>query len=275
MDWENAADREKRSRTMFAQESIKFEEVAAELEAAEKAIGSAQDLAGFFRGALTLSGATVSDGLVMNIDLTGVQPGLKDALDGESSLRICFEPVSQRKVAHLHRTHPLVEGLANYVLNSALDREMGGIARRAGVIRTRAVDARTVLLLLRLRFHIITTIQKEERQLLAEDSLLAAFTGQPDSPVWLDESAAEALLAAAPEGKVGPDVARDNLEFITSKIDGLLGKLDDLARTRGEQLLENHRRVRTASGARGSYRIDHNPPDILGLYMLLPVIKLV
>ena len=56
-EWENAADREKRSRTMFAQESIKFEEVAAELEAAEKAIGSPQDLPRFFRGALILSGA--------------------------------------------------------------------------------------------------------------------------------------------------------------------------------------------------------------------------
>jgi hypothetical protein len=260
---------------MFAQESIKFEEVAVELDAAEKAVGSAQDLAGFFRGALTLSNATVSDGPVMNVDLAGVQPGLKDALGGESSLRICFEPVSQRKVTHLHRTHPLAEGLANYVLNSALDREMGGIARRAGVIRTRVVDTRTVLLLLRLRFHIITTILKEERQLLAEDSLIAAFTGQPDSPTWLDEAAVEALLAAAPEGKVGPDVARNNLEFITSKFDGLLEGLQDLARRRGEQLLENHRRVRTATGARGSYRIDHNPPDILGLYVLLPVIKLV
>jgi superfamily II DNA or RNA helicase len=274
-DWENVADREKRSRTMFAQEAIKFEEVAAELDAAERAVGSPQDLARFFHGALTLSQATVSHGLVMNVDLTGVPPGLKDSLGGESSLRICFEPVSQRKVAHLHRTHPLVEGLANYVLNSALDREMGGIARRAGVIRTRAVDTRTALLLLRLRFHIITTIQKEDRQLLAEDSLIAAFTGQPDSPFWLDESPAEALLSADPEGKVGPDVARDNLNSITSKIDGLLGRLDDLARKRGEELLENHRRVRTASGARGSYRIDHNPPDILGLYVLLPVVKLV
>jgi len=274
-DWENAADREKRSRTMFAQESIKFEEVAAELDAAERAIGSAQDLSGFFRGILTLSGATVSDGPVMNIDLTGVQPGLKDSLGGASSLSICFDPVSQRKVAHLHRTHPLVEGLANYVLNSALDREIGGIARRAGVIRTRAVDTRTVLLLLRLRFHIITTILKEERQLLAEDSLIAAFTGQPDLPAWLEESAIEALLAAAPEGTVGPDVARNNLELLTSNFDVLLQGLEDLARKRGEQLLENHRRVRTATGARGSYRIDQNPPDILGLYVLLPVIKLV
>jgi len=274
-DWENAADREKRSRTMFAQESIKFQEVAAELDAAEKAIGSPQDLKEFFRGSLALSGATVGNGALIEVDLAGVRPGLRDALEGVSSLRVSFEPVAQRKVIQLHRTHPLVEGLAAYFLNSALDREVGGIARRAGLIRTRAVNTRTVLLLLRLRFHIVTTIRKEERHLLAEDSLIAAFTGTPESPQWLDEARAEALLAASPEGNVPPDVARNALEPISTGLGRLQTALDDLARRRGENLLENHRRVRTAAGARGSYRIDHNPPDILGLYVFLPVLKLV
>jgi hypothetical protein len=259
---------------MFAQESIKFEEVAAELNAAEKAMGSPQDLFGFFRGALHLSAATVGEGAVMNVDLAGVQPGLRDALGESSSLRVCFEPVAERNVILLHRTHPLAEGLAGYVLNSALDREIGGIARRAGVIRTRAVNTRTVLLLLRLRFHIITTLREEEKQLLAEDSLIVAFTGTPNSPQWLAEVQSEALLSAAPEGNIAPDVARNNLELVTSGLEILLPNLNELARQRGEQLLENHRRVRTASRARGSYRIDHNPPDILGLYIFLPVLNL-
>jgi hypothetical protein len=259
---------------MFAQESIKFEEVAAELDAAEKAIGSPKNVSEFFRGALLLSGATVGNGAVVRVDLTGVQPGLRDALGENSSLRVCFEPVAERNVIQLHRTHPLVEGLASHVFNSALDREIGGIARRAGVIRTRAVTTRTVLILLRLRFHIITTIQREERQLLAEDSLIVAYTGTPNSPQWLTESQSETLLTAAPEGNVALDVARNNLELVTSGLEALLPNLNELARQCGEQLLENHRRVRTASGARGSYRIDHNPPDILGLYVFLPVLKL-
>ncbi len=40
-EWEAAADREKVSRTMFAQHSIKTEEVARELDAVRRAIGSA------------------------------------------------------------------------------------------------------------------------------------------------------------------------------------------------------------------------------------------
>jgi superfamily II DNA or RNA helicase len=272
--WENAADREKRSRTMFAQESIKFGEVASELEAAEKAIGSPQDLHNFFRGSLLLSGATVGDGNIIDVDLAGVKPGLKDAFGGEPRFKVSFEPIAQRNVTPIHRTHPMVEGLASYILNSALDREMDGVARRAGVIRSKAVDTLTSLLLLRLRFHIVTTIKKEERQLLAEETLLAAFKGLPQSPEWLDEREAEKLLSASPVGTVGPDIARQNLELAGTGLDALSGHLDQFARQHGEKLLENHRRVRTASGARGSYRIDHNPPDILGLYVYLPVVKL-
>jgi hypothetical protein len=272
--WENAADREKRSRTMFAQESIKFGEVASELEAAEKAIGSPQDLHNFFQGSLLLSGATVGDGNIIEVDLAGVKPGLKDAFGGEPRFKVSFEPIAQRNVTPIHRTHPMVEGLASYILNSALDREMDGVARRAGVIRTKAVDTLTSLLLLRLRFHIVTTIKKEERQLLAEETLLVAFKGLPQSPEWLDEKEAEKLLSASPAGTVGLDIARQNLELAATGLDALSGHLDQFARRHGEKLLENHRRVRTASGARGSYRIDHNPPDILGLYVYLPVVKL-
>ena len=50
--------------------------------------------------------------------------------------------------------------------------------------------------------------------------------------------------------------------------------LDAFATTRGQELLEAHRRVRKAAGARGSYRIDHRPPDVLGIYIFLPVAKL-
>ena len=34
------------------------------------------------------------------------------------------------------------------------------------------------------------------------------------------------------------------------------------------------RRVRSAAGVKGSYRIDHSPPDVLGIYIFLPVAKL-
>lgn len=271
-DWENVADREKRSRTMFAQEAIKFEEVAVELEAAEKSIGSPADLAKFFRSAMTLSGAAVGEEKVIDVDLAGTQPAVREAVGGSDRLRIAFEPVAGSKVAVLHRTHPIVEGLASHVLNAALDPVFGGIARRAGVIRSKAVKQRTILVLLRLRFHIVTLVGQEEKHLLAEDSMMAGFNGQPSKPEWLSEQQAEDLLDVVPDANVTPDLAANQLVEITECLASLTPELEAMAEARGQALLDAHRRVRkAATGKKGTVRIDHSPPDLLGIYVFLPI----
>jgi hypothetical protein len=83
----------------------------------------------------------------------------------------------------LSRTHPLVEGLAAYVMDTALDPvedvRHQPIARRCGVFVTSQVQTLTTLLLVRLRFH----IQAPQRTgtpvqpLLAEDCQVFAFRG--------------------------------------------------------------------------------------------------
>ena len=272
--WEAVADREKRSRTMFAQESIKFDDVGTELAAAEHAIGSPAEISNFFRSTLTLSGAVVNEEAVLKTDLAGLKPAAREALGGATRLEVAFEPVAAKHVTLLHRTHPLVEGLASYVLNSALDPLLGGLARRAGVIRSKAVTTRTVLMLLRLRFHIVTTTREGERHLLAEDALLTAFTGDPAAPQWLPEADAEKLIAVKPDASVPPDIAIHQLVSVTDHLPTMIPVLDAFATKRGQELLEAHRRVRKAADARGSYRIDHSPPDVLGIYIFLPVAKL-
>ena len=212
--------------------------------------------------------------MLFRSDLAGLKPAVREALGGAVRLEVAFEPVAAKHVTVLHRTHPLVEGLATHVLNSALDPLLGGLARRAGVMRSKAVTTRTVLMLLRLRFHIVTTTREGERHLLAEDALLTAFTGDPASPQWLAEAEAEKLIGLKPDANVPPDIAVHQLDSVTAHLTAMTPALDEFARTRGQQLLEAHRRVRSAAGARGSYRIDHSPPDVLGIYIFLPVAKL-
>lgn len=272
--WEAAAEREKRSRTMFAQETIKFDEVARELEETERAIGSPNELAKFFESALTLSGAVVSSNGALEADLAGAKPAMREAVGNATRLRVAFEPTSQKTVSYLNRTHPLVEGLATYVLNSALDPLLDAVARRAGVIRTESVSTRTVLLLLRLRFHIVTTVRNDERHLLAEDSLLAAFTAEADVPKWLTLEEAERVITAKPGANVPRELAVQQLESVATHLSKLAPALDSLVEARGQELLEAHRRVRTAAGARGTYRIESNPPDVVGIYVFLPIVKL-
>ncbi|MCS6939347.1 MAG: DEAD/DEAH box helicase, partial [Roseiflexus sp.] len=271
--WDLAADREKRSRTMFAQEGIKVDEVARELAEVRSAIGSGVDLAAFVRMAAQAHGATVSaSNGALRIDMTEAPRALREATGVTTSITARFElPVGDGEV-YLNRTHPFVEGLATYVMDSALDPLNDSVARRCGVIRTRAVTKRTTLLLLRFRHHIITRRGERETALLAEECALLAFAGAPERAEWLDAAAAEALLDARADANIHPDQATHFLRVALDNFDPLWSHLNQAAHERGQRLLEAHRRVRTAARARGvSYRVEpQTPPDVLGVYIFLP-----
>ena len=203
VQWEAAADREKRSRSLFAQASIKVEEVARELTATRAALGTAADVEGFVAEALRRLGAYVVAGSPTRISLAGTPVSLRDALGRGGEINAAFEHPAPRGAEVLGRTHPVVAGLSSHVLEAALDPLGVGAgkspARRCGATLTHAVRQRTTLLLLRLRFHIVTRSPGgDERELLAEDAVLAAFTGLPSAPTWLPGEQAEALLTAEP-----------------------------------------------------------------------------
>jgi hypothetical protein len=134
------------------------------------------------------------------------------------------------------------------------------------------VTTRTTLLLLRHRFHIVTKTPDGERQLLAEDAHLVAFSGSPQSPLWLAAEDAERLPEAEPDGNVLPDQAQNFLQRVIDGMESLRPRLAEIGRERGELLLEAHRRVRQASRAKGvSHRVEaQDLPDVLGVFVYLP-----
>lgn len=280
LQWEAAAEREKRSRTMFAQQAIRVDEVAAELNAAREAVGSGVDVAAFMKDSVQMHRGVVSDAGrgAIDFDLTETPRGLKDMLSKEQFAARFELPVKEGQL-YLTRTHPLVESLAAYVMNTALDTAEAEAdqphARRAGAIRTTAVQRRTTLLLVRFRYHLITRIGSEERQLLAEDSLTLAFEGSPENAVWLDPEAAETLLNAEPDENIHPQQAAEFVGRVVEGFDHLAPILNDIAQWRGEELLAAHVRVREAAYRRGERRPQHRveaqlPPDVLGIYVFLP-----
>ena len=288
-EWQNAAEREARSRTMFAQETIKFGEVAQEVDAVRTAIGSGVDVAAFCRTALRHYKASISDvgsGIRARIEvsLQDVPRAVRDSLPisgNPTNLTARFELPVQPGEFYLHRTHPLVEALATGILDSSLDSAADTGAARCGVVRTKAVDRRTTLLLVRLRYHIETEIKSgprgkevaERRQLLAEDSQVLAFAGSPQSADWLSKEQAEALLEVIPDANIAPELQRDALQRIIDGVPALMPHLESAARSRAAELLEAHRRVRSAARLRGvSQKVEPQlPPDILGIYVFLPV----
>jgi len=277
--WDRAAEKEKRSRTRYAQHSLSTEEVATELTAVQAAIGSASDVAGFVTDAVTaLGGSAEGDGLSPAgppalLSLSGLPRAAHDLLGlDRDTLSVRYQPTLRSGETYLSRTHPVVEGLAAYVLDTALDAQTPSPAARCGAIRTTAVETTTTALLLRHRYDItVVTRAGAVGQLLAEDLTVAAFRGPPDNADWLDPDLAEQLLLARPTGNLPPEQRSDFVRRIVGRADQLRPELERMAAKRADQLADAHRRVRRAAGTAGRVTVTaHLPVDVLGVYVYLP-----
>lgn len=271
--WDEAKLREEKlSQTMFSHRPIKVEEVAREMEAMRAAIGAGVDVASFTKQAFTAyRGVATETGREVRFDLTEAPRAVKEAV-GREQFTARFELPLKDGQLYLNRTHPIVEELAAHVRDTTLDPLSDSIAHRCGVIRTRGVNRRTTLMLLRLRYHIITKRGEEQIPLLAEDAQLVAFEGAPANATWLDAETAEQTLALQPDANVLPDQATTFLQRVLDEFDQLQPHLQEVAEQRGAELLEAHRRVRTAAQMKGvSYEVKTETPDVLGIYIYLPV----
>ncbi|MCH8961692.1 MAG: DEAD/DEAH box helicase, partial [Bacteroidetes bacterium] len=120
-EWERASEKEKASRTMFAQRSIKVDDVARELQDVRAAMGSHLDVERFVDEAVRLYEGVVHCNGATTINLDETPRALRDAVGGVGKLKARFVLPVQEGEVFLSRTHPVVEGLATYVMDTALD----------------------------------------------------------------------------------------------------------------------------------------------------------
>ena len=198
---------------MFAQETIKVEEVARELDAVRDAIGSGVDVGDLPGEPSRLTGASSRVMARVYVWTSAKCPGLYASKSAYPATRSGHDSncLCRRAVLYLNRTHPFVEGLAAYVMDTALDPLGKGAGRRCGVIRTGRVERRTTLLLVRFRYHIMTQAgDGAETALLAEDCQVLAFAGPPQGAEWLGNEATAGLPDGEPEANVASGQAAES-----------------------------------------------------------------
>ncbi|MGQ5603568.1 DEAD/DEAH box helicase [Streptomyces sp. EKS3.2] len=286
-DWNSAAERERASRSRFAQRSIHPEEVAREVASIREALGGAGEIRTFVRESLGALNAVLrgadGDAGDFTAQVGGTPAGLRDALapvvgaeviEKDREIPFRSDPAVARGEAALVRTDPVVGALASHVLNAALDTQAEGArpARRCGVITTDAVSTRTTLLLVRYRFHLTLPSRSGERQLVAEDARLLAFEGAPRSAVWLPPERAVGLLDATASGNTDPHFGERTMTRILDQLPDVNAHLETYGDELAAELDAAHRRVRAASGeiVRGLSVTAQKPADILGAYVYLP-----
>ncbi|MEW8701770.1 MAG: helicase-related protein [Candidatus Thiodiazotropha sp.] len=274
-EWDNARDREKASRSRFAHHTLSPEAVAGELASVRSAIGRADDVELFTRTALQTANVPTEDkGKVLTVHLGLESPrALRQAIGRDEPFTGRFDLPLQEGELYLGRTSPIVEGLAGWTLDQALDpvaRDTRPVAARCGAVSTSAVEERTTLLVSRFRFH-LKVAGRDSETMLCEEILPLAFTGATDVPRWLGADMGEHLLDARPERNLLPTAIEQQMNLLLPSLPRIQEALEALAAERAAAQLEAHERVREASRKRGRVSIEPVlPVDILGAYVLLP-----
>ena len=286
--WDEAANREKKCRTIFAQRAIKLqEEVARELVEVAERLGTQKDVERFVLEAVAaLEGdlRKVKEGLYRLYLNTlpreiRARAGLED-----DRLKISFHFPPPEGAIFIGRNHPLVEALASYILGQALSASHSSlttryspVASRAAVIRTEVVSKRTVLCLLRVRY--------QARNKLIEELVTLGFckgriangergieNSSHHSPFATRYSLFEAgklLYGAEASGDILPEQKRDMFLRAKEEFESMRSSLEDLLNQRAQEVEENINRLRRAGERR--MKVKFVPlADLLGLYVLLP-----
>jgi Helicase conserved C-terminal domain/DEAD/DEAH box helicase len=279
-EWESAAERESRAVTKYAHSGVKLDEVEQEVAEIRAALGTRTDITRFTRDALSDLGAVIEPRLDGFTAKTLGLPiparyalGLIDPGDDGPPPDLAFHPDLPAPPGEhaLVRTDPFIEALAQYVLDAALDGQ--GPGRRCGVIRSGAVSARTVLLLIRYRFHLKLPGRDTPRTLIAEDAQLAAFRTGPDGAIdWLPDGEATALATATPDANVLPELVERGIARALAELPAAQAHLEARGAALADRLKQAHLRVRGAVGARrrGLDVTANQPADVLGVYVYLP-----
>lgn len=273
--WQTDADREKRSRALYAQHSIQVEEVAAEVEAARNAVGGELDVSTFVTNAVYRHGGFVEDEKsgAQTLLLSEAPLVLRDRFGlHNDTVTVAFQQPAPAGATLLNRTHPIVAALAGHVLDTALDPTQPGVAARTGIIRSQNVSNKTTVVLARFRHQLVAKRKnRSDHPMLAETAAVLAFEGAPDSPRWIDSNAAEAALNAVPSSGVTDALAERLISQTLEALPTWRDQLNEQAVLLAEQLADAHQRVRDEGKVGGSVEVNPTlPVDVLGVYVVLP-----
>ncbi|MCY4080257.1 MAG: helicase-related protein [Caldilineaceae bacterium] len=281
--WQTAQD--KASRTVFAQRRLRPDDVLPEWRKTVSVLGGPDDVARFVRLSSERLGAPLDrHNGYSRLPVAHLPPPLQDRLNAfgfSSAAKIAFKQPAPTGAVYVHRAHPLVASLADYVAEQALEADMPEIGARAGAIFTTEIHSRTVLYLLRLR----SQIQIEQRNeygefaplksMLAEECLGVAVKGTAE-PQMLNQDDALSLLQMEPGRNMTEGQKSSQISRSLDSISDLEDEFSRLAHERADELLADHRRIREASAAkRLRYSVTPAlPVDKIGIYVFMPMANL-
>lgn len=272
---EAAKEKAEKISSIFAHEGIMPDEVKKDLQEVDEAIGDVAALEAFVLAAGKLLGANfekVPGGHIfkkLNMD-----NWLASALGQGDRIHLSFESPTPRGFRYIGRNHRFVEQLCHRIIANSLDKERkGSKAARAAVFRTDAVTTQTTLIQFRVR-NVIREVSKQH-EMVSEEMFLWGYETTADGIVALDIQHCKHLLLTANALDLSIERQVRTFEQELQHFEELHPDFIKVVEDRSNELVHAHTRFAKYIGAKRFEAVTPVlPPDILGVYVLIPNPKL-
>lgn len=267
-------------RSVFAHENVDAEMIKKDLQEAHEAIGDMQTVKSFVLNSVLLIGGIVqSKGNGYKVQLTNLPPHLQIALlteqeqqKNKKEVLISFDSPTPKGYKYIGRNHRFVEQLCHYIISRAFDPQNNGFnIARTTVVQVDKVKQKTILVMFRVR-NVVKEVQSCFESVAEEMVLWAYQSNEGDSIKQLSYSEAkELLLTATPLSNLSIERQTQLLENELNSFNNKKEVFVKIANERADKLVEAHGRFKSLIGGR---RFEKStpvlPPDVMGVYILLP-----
>jgi ERCC4-related helicase len=267
------AKREEESRTRFAQHSIQPAEVAKEIEATDTVLGDPDAVRNFVLNAAQRLGINVTpkDKYYL-LDVSHLPEELRQKLGWQKPIKMVFDsppPQDVENAVVIGRNHLLTVHLSEKTTGMAFRPKLDLDNFRCGAAYTKAVKSRTVILMLRVRY---TLERRGQPQQFAEEVATTGYKAEGGNLSWHpanDPALLTLLESAEVSGNITKNEKQQRLERALEEVRTNKAELKRIAESRADELEAAHDRLREQIGGR-TVKAKAYPPDILGIYVLLP-----
>jgi ERCC4-related helicase len=259
-------------RTIFAHESVDPVKVQESLDEIDEAIGDIDTVETFCINALTHLGVNcqpLEKGFQINPQ--NLPAHLKNHFIKKGSTKISFDSPTPQGYRYIGRNHTFVEQLCQFMLALAFDghTEYSRLAR-VSTIQTDKVNSITTLIMFRVR-NVIKEVQSK-KEVISEEMYLWGYSKKGEDHQYLDYTEAKALLKeAVSKQQLSEERINSAFERQAEGFEAIKDQFIAIAQDRAEKLVEAHGRFKDLVGGRRYEKATPVlPPDVMGIYVLLP-----
>lgn len=262
-------------RSIFAHETIDPEAIKKDLEAVDEAIGDVDTVVGFVQAAVTqLGGVCKSDVEGYILQPQNLPQHIRRYFGNQQQVKISFVSPTPKGYKYIGRNHAFVEQLCHFLLAIAFEphAEFGKMARVCE-IQSDIVSSRTTLVMFRVR-NVIKEVAAH-RESVAEEMYLWGYRSNNGGTETIEYPEAKRLLMDAKALSNLPiERQKQDIQEELKRFDGMKPQFIELANQRADNLVESHGRFKELIGGRRYEKATPVlPPDVMGVYILLPIPK--